>query len=219
MGLGGGWGEEPLWGRVYDWVVEHPRAGVPLWRLAVGSDLRLLYEAAAEIGRLPAGSRVLDVPCGGGVAVRAVRPGQRLAYVAADISPRMLARTRQVARDAGVEEQVETVLADVGRLPFGNGSFDLVATFTGLHCFPDPAGAVAQMCRTLRPGGVLTGSTLLEDAGRRYEPMRRVGRAAGLLGPGCNADDVRRWLAAGGVTGVALRHSGAFGYFRGCLAK
>ena len=215
MTLRGGWHADPVWGRVYDWVVEHPAAGVPLWRLVVQSDLRLLYDAAAEIGRQPAGSRGLDVPCGGGVAVRSVRPGQGLTYLAADISPRMLARTRQVARLASVEEQVETVLADVARLPFEDDRFDLVVSFTGLHCFPDPASAVAELCRVLRPGGSITGSTLLEDSGRRFEPMRRLGRAAGLLGPGCTADDVRRWLAACGVTGVTLRRSGAFGYFRG----
>ena len=42
--------------------------------VAVGSDLGLLYAAAAEIGTLPPGSVVLDVPCGGGVALRGLRP-------------------------------------------------------------------------------------------------------------------------------------------------
>ena len=72
-----------------------------------------------------------------------------------------------------------------GDLPFEDGSFDLVVSFTGLHCFPDPHAAVAEIARVLRPGGVLTGSALLNDSGLRYEPLRRAGRVAGLLGPGC----------------------------------
>ena len=56
----------------------------------------MLYAAAAEIGTLPAGSRVLDVPCGGGVALRGLVPGQGIEYVAADIAPTMLERTMAV---------------------------------------------------------------------------------------------------------------------------
>ena len=141
---------------------------------------------------------MLDVPCGGGVAVRALRPGQGVDYVAADISQLMLDRTAQVAREHGVADQVTTRLADVEALPFEDRSFDLVVSFTGLHCFPDPARAVVELARVLKLGGVISGSAILNDTGRRFEPMRRAGRLAGLLGPGCTSGEVRRWLAAPG---------------------
>ena len=211
----GGWHEDPLWATVYDWTVEHPRAGGALWRVGIGSELRRLYDAAAEIGRQPAGSRILDVPCGGGVALRGLRRGQGVEYVAADIAQAMLDRTLHAAVERGVEEQVVPSLADVAELPFDTGSFDLVVSFTGLHCFPDPARAVVEMARVLRPGGVITGSALLNDTGLRYQPMRLAGRVAGLLGPGCTGDDVTRWLTANGVGDVTLEVSGAMGYFRG----
>ena len=211
----GGWDADPLWGTFYDWTVEHERLGGAVWRLGIQSDLRLLYDAAKEIGRLPAGARVLDVPCGGGVALRGLQPGQGVEYVAADISPRMIDRTLARAEDLGVADQVTGRLADVGDLPFEDSSFDLVGTFTGLHCFPDPARAAVEMCRVLRPGGVLTGSALMNDTGARYEPMRRAGRLGGLLGPGCTTDDVRLWLTAQGIDDVRLAVSGPMAYFRG----
>ena len=62
MRLLGGWHEDPLWASIYDWLVEHRRVGGVAWRLGLGSDLGLLYDAVREVGRLPAGSRVLDVP-------------------------------------------------------------------------------------------------------------------------------------------------------------
>ena len=156
-----------------------------------------------------------DVPCGGGVALRGLRPDQGLDYVAADISQRMLDRTARLALDHGVDDQVTTQLADVEELPYDDQSFDLVVSFTGLHCFPDPARAVVEMCRVLTVGGVITGSALLNDTGLRFEPMRRAGRLAGLLGPGCTSEELRRWLARQGVADVTLDVSGAMAYFRG----
>ncbi|MCW2754849.1 MAG: hypothetical protein JWQ32_2260 [Marmoricola sp.] len=216
----GGWSEDPLWASFYDWSVEHPGAGGAVWKLGIGSDLRLLYDAAAEIGRQPAGAAVLDVPCGGGVALRGLRPGQGLRYVAADIAQAMLDRTMDGAAARGVTDQVEPRLADVGALPFGDGEFDLVVSFTGLHCFPDPRLAVLEMGRVTHAGGVLTGSALLNTplssgGGLRAAPIRRVGRLAGLMGPSATKQEVRDWMGEAGFTDVTLRMSGAMGYFRG----
>lgn len=211
----GGWSEDPLWAPVYDWMVEHPRAGGLMWAAGLHSDLRLLYACAGEIGRQHAGARVLDVPCGGGVALRALHAGQGLDYVAADIAVTMLERTTAAAQRLGVADQVTTRVVDVGALPFEDASFDLVVSFTGLHCFPDPARAVVEMVRVLRPGGVLTGSAIFNDTGLRFEAMRRMGRLTNLLGPGCTVGDVRRWLARQGMSQVTVDLSGAVGYFRG----
>ncbi len=211
----GGWSDDPLWAHFYDWTVEHPRVGGAIWRVGMQSELRRLYSAAEEIGRQPPGARILDIPCGGGVALRGLRPGQGVEYVAADIAQRMLDRTMHAARARGVADQVEPRIADVGELPFADGSFDLVVSFTGLHCFPDPARAVVEMVRVLRPGGVITGSAFLNDTGVRHEPIRRVGRLAGLLGPGCTGLEVAHWLEAQGVSGPTLERSGGIAYFRG----
>lgn len=210
----GGWSDDPLWASFYDWTVEHPRAGGAIWRAGIQSDLRLLYRAADEIGRQPAGSRILDIPCGGGVALRGLAPGQGVEYVAADIAQTMLDRTMRAAGERGVADQVVPRLADVGDLPFAADSFDLVVSFTGLHCFPDPARAVIEMARVLRPGGVLTGSALLNDS-LRYVPLRTAGRVAGLLGPGCTRRDLEGWFAGQGIDDVVVETSGAIGYFRG----
>jgi SAM-dependent methyltransferase len=211
----GAWHEDPLWASIYDWTVEHGRLGGALWRIGIGSDLGLLYEAAEEIGRQPAGSRILDMPCGGGVALRGLKPGQGVSYVAADIAREMLERTMQAATERQVADQVEARVADVATLPFADGDFDLVVSFTGLHCFPDPRRALTEMVRVLRPGGVITGSAVLNDTGLRFEPMRRIGRVANLLGPSCTSAELESWLAALGVSGPTLRTSGAICYFRG----
>ncbi len=214
----GGWSEDPLWSYVYPRLVDSGPLGRAAWRAGMGSDLALLHEAAAEIGTLPAGSRVLDVPTGSGVALRGVRPGQGIEVVAADISTTMLARASATARRLGVADQVTPTLADVGALPFGDATFDLVVSFTGLHCFPDPRRAIAEMVRVLAPGAALTGSSLFTDTGPRWVPLRMAGTRAGVLGPMCTSTEARRWLREAGCDDVELALHGALGYFRAVRA-
>lgn len=210
----GSWSEDPLWSYIYPRLVDSGPLGRTAWRVGMGSDLALLHDAAAEIGRLPAGSRVLDVPTGSGVALRGVRPGQGLDVVAADISATMLERASAAAARLGVADQVTPTIADVGELSFDDASFDLVVSFTGLHCFPDPRRAIQEMVRVLAPGGVITGSSLFTDAGIRYEPLRRGGRRMGVLGPMCTSVEARTWLREAGCAQVDLSLHGALGYFR-----
>ncbi|RYB93648.1 class I SAM-dependent methyltransferase [Nocardioides oleivorans] len=210
----GGWSEDPLWSYVYPWLVEHEHLGGAAWRAGTGSDLSLLHDAAAEIGTLPRGARVLDVPTGSGVALRGLRPGQGIDLVAADISATMLDRAMATARRRGVADQVTPQVADVGDLPFPDDDFDLVVSLTGLHCFPDPHRAVDEIVRVLRPGGTITGSSLFTDTGPRYRPLRWGGSAIGILGPMCTSAEARQWLRDAGCDHVDLALHGGIGYFR-----
>jgi SAM-dependent methyltransferase len=198
---------------VYDFFVEREGLARVAGRLAFGTDTRLLYGAIDSVGELPEGSTVLDIPTGGGVAIRGLRRGQGVRYVAADIAPEMLARAERVARQRGVEEQVEVREADVERLPFEDGEFDVVLSFAGLHCFPDPAAAVVEIARVVRPGGRFTGSVFLTGTGVRYVPAIVGGQVAGVMGPSGSRDDLDRWLRDAGFRDVAIEMSGAIGYF------
>ena len=209
------WDGDPPWAHFYDWSVEHPRIGGAIWKLGLGSDLGELHRATEEIGLEPAGAAVLDIPCGGGVALRGLRPRQGIRYVAADISPSMLDRTMDAARARGVEDQVDPVVADVHALQFGDAEFDLVVSFTGLHCFPSPRDAVLELGRVTRPGGKLIGSTLLRTRSLRTIPITMVGRRLDLLGPGVTPAELPRWLEQAGYVDVTVRNSGPIAYFRG----
>src|SRR5207302_7419958 len=60
----------------YDWAVEHEHVAGVLGRLIWGTDTAAFYRDIARLSELPAGTSVLDIPCGGGVAFRGVRPEQ-----------------------------------------------------------------------------------------------------------------------------------------------
>jgi ubiquinone/menaquinone biosynthesis C-methylase UbiE len=201
------------WASVYDFFVERESLARVAGHVAFGTDTRLLYSAIDSVGEMPEGSAVLDIPTGGGVALRGLRPGQGIRYVAADISPEMLERARRVAREHGVEDQVELRTADVEHLPFDDGEFDLCLSFAGLHCFPDPRAAVQEIARAVRPGGRFTGSVFLTGTGVRYMPAIVGGRIAGVMGPSGTQADLDDWLHDAGFREVRIELSGAIGYF------
>jgi SAM-dependent methyltransferase len=196
----------------YDWAMEHEHIAGVLGRLVWGTDISAFYRDIARLADLPSGASVLDIPCGGGVAFRSLRPQQELRYVAADLSPVMLGRARAQADRRGIH-WIEFVEADVEALPFENDSFDLCITYTGLHCFPDPPAAIAEIARVLRPGGELRGTSLIKRAGLRQDVFVRLMQAGGMFGPGLTLEELESSLAAVGLFDVSAHRDGALVYF------
>lgn len=211
-GVSDAWRGDHPWAKLYDRVSADERVGPALWRLATASSVHELHDRARRaLAAAPSGGRVLDVPCGGGVLLRDLPVGHDLTYVAADISPAMLRRTHVEADRLGLSG-VQTREVDVQDLDEPDETYDLVLTFTGLHCFPDPAGAVRELARVLRPGGRIVGSAFVTDAGLRWRPVHVAGRAIGVLGPGGTHRDVGRWFESAGLVDVRPERSGAFTY-------
>ncbi len=196
----------------YDWAVEHEHVAGVLGRLIWGTDTSAFYRDLARLSELPAGTYVLDIPCGGGVAFRGLRPEQELRYVAADLSPVMLRRARAEADRRGIR-WIEFVEADVEAVPFEYNSFDLCVTYTGLHCFPDPAAAIAELARVLRPGGELRGTSIVKRAGLRQDVFVRLMQAGATFGPGLTLGELESSLAAAGLVELSVHRNGALVYF------
>jgi len=212
------WQRDHPWAKVYDAITGNHLVGGLLWRIGMSSDLGLLHRiAATELSALADGAAVLDLPCGGGVVLRDVPPELELRYVAADISPAMLERTREEA--AKLEVAITTTEADVQALHFADAEFDLVFSFTSLHCFPDPQKAIQELARVTRPGGRFVGSALLRGGPVRHRLTWLGGGAIGILGPGCTRDELTRWLSDAGIDDVVLTDSGAITYFAGTRAR
>ena len=212
-GVSANWARGHPWSAVYDFVVERESLSRPLGQVLFGTDTRLLYDRMRAVDDVPDGGSVLDIPCGGGVALRALSPGRQVHYIAADIAPDMLERTGQVARELGLDQVVDTEIADVEDLQYGDGEFDLCLSFAGLHCFPHPDVATREIARVLKPGGRFVGSVFLRDGGIRYEPMVIFGRLAGVMGPSGGMADLQRWIDDAGFSESRIDRSGAVAYF------
>ena len=168
----------------------------------------------ARSARLPAGSRVLDVPTGNGIAMRGITPGpgarlrrrrHRPRHARPGPGHRAPARRRGPGDAAGRRRRRPPARGRLGRprrhvhrpalLPRpaprgrrdGAGAAPRRGDHRQLPCSPTPA---------------------------RARPARRMGTLAGVLGPMCSTREARGLAARPAATTSPSRLSGGLGYFR-----
>lgn len=103
------------------------------------------------------GDRILDVGCGTGVLTLgiAARANVSASVVGFDLSQPMLTRAAASAERAGISSKVRFQQGDAENLPFGAAEFDRVVSLYALRHFPNPARALQEMLRVVKPGGVV----------------------------------------------------------------
>jgi SAM-dependent methyltransferase len=124
-----------LWGaRARDWAaIQEPQ-------------FRPLYTAVFERAGVKAGTRLLDVGCGSGLAVQmATALGAKVSAI--DASDRLLAIARERVPAADFHQ------GDLEELPFGDGEFDLVTGFNSFQYAGNPVVALREGTRVAKPNG------------------------------------------------------------------
>jgi SAM-dependent methyltransferase len=98
------------------------------------------------------GMSVLDVASGtGNAAIPAAERGAKV--TASDLTPELLDAGRARAESQGLE--LEWVTADAERLPFEDGSFDVVMSSIGAMFAPHHQDVADELVRVCRPGGTI----------------------------------------------------------------
>lgn len=170
---------------------------------------------AAEFVRwldLPAGLDWVDVGCGTGALASAIlgaaAPRRVRGY---DLSPHHVAAARAQVPDprAGFAE------ADATALPDPPHSFDAAVSGLVLNFVPEPASAVAELRRVVRPGGVA--AAYVWDYAGGMQLLRAFWDAAAELDPSaaeldegrrfplCAPEPLHALFAAAGLGGVQVR--------------
>ena len=170
-----------LWGaRAVDWArLQEPRQ-------------RPLYRTAFEALSLGSGTRLLDVGCGSGMALReAADRGADVTGLDASEALVDIARRRQPG--------VEIVVGELEDLPFADGAFDLVTGFNVFSYAARPVLAIREAARVVRVGGCV-----LMMASGLPEAIAASGRAAALDVPAR-----RRMLAVATEGGLSERVAAA----------
>jgi SAM-dependent methyltransferase/uncharacterized protein YbaR (Trm112 family) len=176
-----------------EFEITRPHGTPRFYRFLLGEKFR---RGTQPIGPGLAGAIALTVCGGSGMdAEFLARAGARV--VSSDLSLGAAQRTRERATRYGLD--VTPIVADVERLPFADGTFDLVLVHDGLHHLERPEAGLREMARTSRrwisvsepARAVVTGLAIRvgfalerEEAGNRVERLEPddVARALGTAG-------------------------------------
>ncbi len=161
------------------------------------------------------GRRVLDVGCGGGFTTEFLH--DRGADVCGiDTSDRLISAAEGHARDTG--RGIDYRRGEAERLPYDDGSFDIVTCVDVLEHVQSPAAAVQEIHRVLSPGGVFLYDTINRTLRSRVNMIWIPERLLGIVPRGAHAHadfitprEMLTHLAAAGFSpqgrmrGIAIR--------------
>jgi len=117
--------------------------------------------------KLASGADVAEVGCGGGqciVAVAAAFPNSR--FTGFDLDATSIGRARAKAASLNLSDRLGFERVAAENIPTAD-RFDLVMAFNCIHDMANPRGALANIRRVLKPGGVLMWSEA--DVSDRFE--------------------------------------------------
>ncbi len=124
---------------------------------------------AVRLARVGPQDEILDVACGTGDLSEALMAAGAARVVGGDFTPEMLDQARRKAVRLPEGRRPDYEHADAMSLDYPDGSFDVVSIAFGIRNVSDPAVAIREFARVLRPGGRLV---ILEFAEPSFAPIR-----------------------------------------------
>ena len=118
-------------------------------------NLQMNMDALAAVQPAP-NEALLEIGMGNGYFVHELmsREGS-LSYIGCDYSPEMVVAAKQLNAGWVVSGQVQFVVGEVTALPFADHQFDKVFTVNTIYFWEQPAAALREIKRVLKPGGLL----------------------------------------------------------------
>jgi ubiquinone/menaquinone biosynthesis C-methylase UbiE len=168
------------------------------------------------------GKRLLDVACGtghetadiwlwldGDVQIVAVDPVRGLIELAEQSFDRLVAEAHDCRKLSGTDGNRPTFhVMNAMDLDFPDESFDIVFHSLLLHWTPDPAHAVQELARVLKPGGVVLGTQICKPMASPY--MGLITRVHENVHGYFEQEDFYRWYEQAGVRVSMVTPAGVF---------
>ena len=149
------------------------------------------------LGLLLPPADIADIACGEGyLAVESAQWARRV--VGIDRSPDVLKRAKALAERRGLKN-ISWKRGDMEKLPLADESVDIALLSQALHHAAQPARAIAEAARILRPGGRVLALDL------REHDQEWVRDRVGDRWLGFKDEDLRRLMIGAGLTDVKVR--------------
>ena len=170
-----------------------------------GANLGLGCGNPQAIAALRAGEVVIDLGSGAGfdcfLAAEQVGPTGRV--IGIDMTHEMLKKARENgARISAVN--VEFRLGELEHLPVADNTADVVISNCVINLVPDKAQVFREAFRTLKPGGRVAISDVVNVAPLSAELKADTGLLRGCIAGAAPVESIRKWLNAAGFTEVRV---------------
>jgi ubiquinone/menaquinone biosynthesis C-methylase UbiE len=186
-----------------EWTDANTVAAWRKWYPQFAVWLREATEIIVEAAQVRPGMHVLDIASGTGepALTLAERVGPLGQVTASDLGPEMIAIAEENARSRRFSN-MKFQQADVHNLPFADEAFDVITCRFGVMYFADPARALSEIARVLKPGGrvALTAWAPLEQNEFLVIPFMPFLKRANVPPPPPGAPHPFRYAQAGSLS-------------------
>lgn len=170
-----------------------------------GANLGLGCGNPQAIAELKPGETVLDLGSGAGfdcfLAARQVGPEGQV--IGVDMTPAMVSRARQLAREHGYTN-VAFRLGEIEHLPVADNSVDVILSNCVINLSPDKPQVFREAFRVLRPGGRLAISDIVTSAPLPPHIQADLTLYAECVGGAVSVDELTQMLAEAGFVGIRI---------------
>jgi SAM-dependent methyltransferase len=162
---------------------------------------------------LPQRGRAVEVGCGSARLLGRLGIARPYELTALDTSLEALRSARETSRLAGVP--IRLVCGDTLRLPFADGTFDVILSGGLLEHFREPEKVLQEMVRVLRPGGIFYADVVprkfsLYRVREAFRMLRSEWLLPGVFETTYGGEHYRRRLTELGCEEVVVEYRGVY---------